>query len=86
MDTAFVFVAGRAGGALLFAVLNFTLLIATIGSGFGSQLGAARLLYSMGRDNVIPRRFFGALDAKSLIPRNNVLFSGVLTVAGALSA
>jgi len=84
VDTAFVFVAGRAGGAWLFAVLNFTLLIATVGSGFGSQLGAARLLYSMGRDNVIPRRFFGALDAKSLIPRNNVLFSGVLTVAGAL--
>jgi putrescine importer len=84
VDTAFVFVAGRAGGAWLFAVLNFTLLIATIGSGFGSQLGAARLLYSMGRDNVIPRRFFGALDAKSRIPRNNVLFSGVLTIAGAL--
>jgi putrescine importer len=85
VDTAFVFVAGRAGGAVLFAVLNFTLLIATVGSGFGSQLGAARLLYSMGRDNVIPRRFFGALDTKSLIPRNNVLFSGVLTIGGALS-
>jgi putrescine importer len=84
VDTAFVFVAGRAGGAWLFAVLNFTLLIATVGSGFGSQLGAARLLYSMGRDNVIPRRFFGALDAKSHIPRNNVLFSGVLALAGAL--
>jgi putrescine importer len=85
VDTAFVFVAGRAGGAWLFAVVNFTLLIATVGSGFGSQLGAARLLYSMGRDNVIPRRFFGVLDAKSRIPRNNVLLSGVLAVIGSLT-
>jgi putrescine importer len=84
VDTAFVFVAGRAGGAWLFAVVNLTLLIATVGSGFGSQLAAARLLFSMGRDNVIPRRFFGVLDATTRIPRNNVLLSGALTVAGSL--
>ncbi len=84
VDTAFVFVAGRAGGALLFAILNITLLVATVGSGFASQLAAARLLFSMGRDNVIPRRFFGSLDRTTLIPRNNVLLSGVLTLAGAL--
>lgn len=84
VDTAFVFVAGRAGGAFLFAVLNFTLLIATVGSGFASQLAAARLLFSMGRDNVIPRRFFGALHPVTRIPYKNVLLSGGLTVIGAL--
>lgn len=84
VDTAFVFVAGRAGGAFLFVVLNLTLLVATVGSGFGSQLAAARLLFSMGRDNVIPRRFFGVLDPATLIPRNNVLLSGGLTLIGAL--
>lgn len=83
VDTAFVHVAGRAGGLFLFGLLNFSLLIATIGSGSGSQLAAARLLFGMGRDNVIPRKFFGALS-KDGIPRNNVLFSGVLTLAGAL--
>jgi amino acid transporter len=84
VDTAFVFVAGRAGGAFLFVVLNLTLLVATVGSGFGSQLAAARLLFSMGRDNVIPKKFFGALDPLSQIPRNNVVLSGVLTLIGAL--
>ena len=84
VDTAFVFVAGRAGGPFLFATLNATLLVATIGSGFASQLAASRLLFSMGRDNVIPRRFFGTLDPASLIPRNNVLLTGVLTLVGAL--
>ena len=84
VDTAFVHVAGRAGGPLLFNIVNLTLLVATVGSGFGSQLGAARLLFGMGRDNAIPRRFFGQLDPKTRIPRNNVVFSGVVALIGAL--
>jgi putrescine importer len=82
-DTAFVAVAGRAGGVVLFHVVNLTLLVATIGSGYGSQLGAARLLYGMGKDDTIPRGFFGAVEAKRGIPRNNVLFTGALALAGA---
>jgi putrescine importer len=83
VDTAFVHVAGRAGGSIMFQVMNFTLLVASIGSGVGSQLGAARLLYGMGRDNAIPKSFFGAIDPKHSIPRNSVLFVGVLALIGA---
>jgi putrescine importer len=83
VDTAFVHVAGRAGGLIMFQVVNFTLLVASIGSGAGAQLGAARLLYGMGRDNAIPKSFFGAIDPKNSIPRNSVLFVGVLALLGA---
>lgn len=82
VDTAFVHVAGRAGGPWLFGLINLTLLVATVGSGMGSQLGAARLLYGMGRSNAIPRSFFGAIDPKRRIPRNNVLFVGALALVG----
>lgn len=82
-DTAYVHVAGRAGGVFLFQLVNLTLLVATIGSGSGAQLAAARLLYGMGRDNAIPRRFFGAIEPKRSIPRNNVLFTGALALIGA---
>jgi amino acid transporter len=82
-DTAFVHVAGRAGGDWLFQLINFTLLVATIGSGSGAQLAAARLLYGMGRDNAIPKKFFGAIDPKKSIPRNNVILVGVLALGGA---
>ena len=82
VDTAFVHVAGRAGGRWLFGLINVTLLVATVGSGMGSQLGAARLLYGMGRGNAIPRGFFGAIEPKRRIPRNNVLFVGLLALAG----
>ncbi|MBI4876301.1 MAG: APC family permease [Acidobacteria bacterium] len=83
VDTAYVHVAGRAGGVVLFQVVNLTLLVATIGSGAGAQTAAARLLYGMGRDNSIPKAFFGALDPKTRIPRNNVLITGVVILAGA---
>jgi amino acid transporter len=67
----------------LFGLINVTLLVATAGSGMGSQLGAARLLYGMGRSNAIPRSFFGAVEPKRRIPRNNVLFVGVVALVGA---
>jgi putrescine importer len=63
-------------------LINVTLLVATVGSGMGSQLGAARLLFGMGRSNAIPKSFFGALEPKRRIPRNNVVFVGLLALAG----
>lgn len=83
VDTAFVHVAGRAGGAWFFGLINLTLLTANIGSGMGAHLGAARLLYGMGRSNALPRKFFAAVDPKRHIPRNNVIFVGVVALVGA---
>jgi amino acid transporter len=83
VDTAFVFVAGRAAGQWLFSLINITLLVATIGSGAGAQLGAARLLYGMGRSGAIPKRFFGAIEPTRQIPRNNVLFVALIALIGA---
>ncbi len=82
VDTAYVHAAGRAWGPL-FTVVGFTLLIANFGSGLGAQLGAARLLYGMGRSNALPKSFFGAVDEKHRVPRNNVLFVGAIVLCGA---
>ena len=82
VDTAFTFVAGRAW-APLFAIIGFTLVVANFGSGIGAQLGAARLLYGMGRSGALPKSFFGMVDAKRHVPRNNVLFVGALALSGA---
>jgi amino acid transporter len=84
VDTAYVYVSGRMGGPILFLIVNASLLLATIGSGMASQLGAARLLYAMGQDGALPRRFFGSVDPKNQIPRNNVLLIGAICLAGAL--
>jgi putrescine importer len=85
VDTAYTAIARVAGGPFMFILINASLLIATIGSGMASQLGAARLLLTMGQDQAIPRRFFGAVDAKNHIPRNNVLLIGAICLVGALA-
>lgn len=82
VDTGFVHAAGRAWPPL-FAVVGGTLLLANMGSGMGAQLGAARLLYGMGRSNALPKAFFGVVDPKRRIPRNNVVFVGAVALIGA---
>jgi putrescine importer len=82
VTTAFTFVAGRAWPPML-VIVGFTLVVANFGSGMGAQLGAARLLYGMGRSNALPRSFFGVVDPKRHVPRNNVVFVGVVALVGA---
>ena len=83
VDTAFVDVAARTAGPWFFVVMNLTLLLANFGTGLGAQLGAARLLYGMGRSNALPASFFGAIDPKHRIPRNNVVLVGLVALLGA---
>jgi len=82
VNTAYSFVARRAWRPL-FPIVGFTLLLANFGSGLGAQIGAARLLYGMGRSNALPRSFFGAVDEKHRVPRNNVFLVGVVALVGA---
>jgi amino acid transporter len=80
-DTAYVYAAARTW-APLFTILGATLLVANFGSGMGAQIGAARLLYGMGKSNALPKSFFGKIDAKHHVPRNNVIFIGGIVLVG----
>jgi amino acid transporter len=83
VESAFALVSGKAGGMVLFQIVNFTLLIANMGSGMGSQLAAGRLLYGMGRGNALPKSFFGVIEPKHRVPRNNIVAVGLFALAGA---
>jgi len=82
VNTAYSYVAGRTW-LPLFTIVNFTLLLANFGSGLGAQIGAARLLFGMGRSNALPKSFFGAVDQRHHVPRNNVFVVGALALVGA---
>jgi putrescine importer len=83
VESAFPLVGRQAGGFFLFHLLNFTILIANVGSGMGAQLAAARLLYGMGRSDALPHGFFGAIEPRRRIPMNNVLLIGAIALTGA---
>ena len=83
VETAFALVSRRVGGLFLFETINITLMVANLGSGMGAQLAAGRLLYGMGRSNALPKSFFGAIEPRRHIPRNNIVLVGALALAGA---
>jgi amino acid transporter len=84
VDTAFIEVTGRVGGALLFRTVSVLLLVAMVGAALTTQVGAARLLFGMGRDNLVPRRLFAHLHPVRNTPNLNIWLIGILAYVGSL--
>ncbi len=84
LTTAFMDIASRVGGPWLFNAMGIILIVAAFGSALTGGLGAAKLLFGMGRDNVLPRRIFGHLHARATTPTYNLVIIGVLTFIGAI--
>jgi amino acid transporter len=85
LETAFMDVTRRVGGPLLFHALGVIMIVGGFGAAMGTQLGAARLLFGMGRDNVVPRRIFAYLDPKRNTPNYNIIFIALFAFAGAMT-
>jgi amino acid transporter len=84
VETAFMDVANRVGGPLLFQALGIVLILAAVGAGLTGQVGAARLLFGMGRDNVVPRKLFAYLDPTRNTPTRNIWLIGIVAYIGTL--
>src|SRR5437762_10240415 len=84
LETAFMDVCRRVGGVYLFNGMGLILILAAFGSALTGGLGAARLLFGMGRDNVLPRRVFAYLSPGSSTPTYNILIIGALSFLGAV--
>ncbi len=84
LETAFMDICRRVGGVFLFNAMGVILIIAAFGSGLTGTLGAARLLFGMGRDGVLPKKTFGYLKPGSNTPIFNILLIGAISFAGAV--
>ena len=86
LETAFLDVTHVVGGNLLFQAIGAVLVVACVGTALTGQAAAARLLYGMGRDEVVPARLFGRWDARRRQPSWNICWIGAAALVGTLLA
>jgi amino acid transporter len=82
LDTAFFDVCSLVGGKFLFDAMTLTMAVACLGSALTGQVGAARILFGMGRDNALPR-FLARLDHRNN-PVLNIWLIGLVVLVAAL--
>jgi putrescine importer len=81
-ETAFFDVCSLVGGKFLLNAMAIILAVACLGSALTGQVGAARILFGMGRDNALPK-FFARLNQRDN-PVLNIWLIGILALIGAL--
>lgn len=76
-ETAFMDVYRRVGGVLMFHAMGAVLIVACFAAALGGQVAAARILYGMGRDGVLPR-VLARLTSRRHTPAVAIIVIGVL--------
>lgn len=68
------------GGPVFQAIFVSAGFCATLASGLASHASVSRMLLVMGRNNVLPRRFFGYISPKTQTPIFNIVLVGVISL------
>jgi putrescine importer len=77
-DSTLPLIGEAVGGKTLMAVLTAAGFCATLASGLASHASVSRMLLVMGRNNVLPKRFFGFINAKTHTPTFNIVLTGLV--------
>jgi putrescine importer len=77
-DSAAFEVAKMIGGDVFVTVFLAGLILAQFASGISAQASVGRLLYAMGRDEILPKRVFGFIHPKFKTPAINIAIAGIV--------
>ncbi|QIK62482.1 APC family permease [Leucobacter viscericola] len=77
-DSALTQIGEVVGGKGFQAVLTSAGFAATLASGLASHASVSRMLLVMGRNNVLPKKFFGYINPKTHTPTLNIILVGVI--------
>lgn len=80
LDTAPNELFGLVGGAGLQAFFLAAYIVGCVASALSSQASTSRVLYSMGRDRLLPQGVFGKLNARFQTPVNAILVIAVVSL------
>ncbi|MBW7995152.1 MAG: APC family permease [Candidatus Glassbacteria bacterium] len=77
--SAVLLISQRIGGTFFYYFVFAIMIVAGLSCALASQTAAARLMYGMGRDGVLPRKFFSYLSPRKKIPAYNLLLIAVVS-------
>ncbi|MFC5652040.1 APC family permease [Paenibacillus solisilvae] len=80
VDSAGLEIVKMVGGAGLSAIFIVVLMFAIFSQGLSSVTSVSRLLYVMGRESILPKRWFGMIHSKYKTPAFNILFTGIISL------
>ncbi|MGG1396824.1 amino acid permease [Bacillus salipaludis] len=80
-DSASYVIIQYIGGSFLSSLFILMISVGAFGSAMVSHASVARLLYSMGRDGVLPKKVFGVIHTKYKTPFNNLLIVSAISLA-----
>ncbi|WP_040240506.1 APC family permease [Chromohalobacter japonicus] len=78
-DAAAYEIARNIGGDIFVSIFLIGLVVGQFASGIAAQASGARLLYAMGRDDVLPKRWLGKLSHFGT-PLGGLVFSGLVAL------
>jgi putrescine importer len=81
LDTAAIEVIKIIGGTFFNALFIAAMIVCCFTSAMASHASVSRILYAMGRDSVIPKKFFAYIHPKFRTPVNNIILVGVIALA-----
>ncbi len=82
LDSAFFVICKSAGGQALATFITLAMVAGNIACALDAQAGMSRLLYGMGRDEVLPKKFFAYLSPQRKVPTYNIILMAVLGIIG----
>lgn len=81
VDSAAFEIAEHIGGTLFGSLFLAGMITSTIASGMSSHASAARLLFAMGRESVLPKKVFGYVHPTFKTPSRNILIIGIFSLS-----
>ncbi|TFY93217.1 APC family permease [Pseudomonas nabeulensis] len=82
IDGAAFEIAKMIGGDVFFTVVLAGIILAHFAAGLSFQASVGRLLFALGRDNLLPRALFGVLHPRFKTPVFNILLAGAFGFVG----
>lgn len=80
-DTGSYEIIGKVAGSVMASIFTAAYALGCLASSISGVTSASRVLYGMGRDGILPKRFFAHLHPKYKTPTYSVLLIGILSLS-----